>query len=318
MSTAACYTQFGVISPTLHISSMVAMLLLIYQYAKSMKSEQNQTLKNLGFALFSMQMIYCMASGSYNLILAFTSDCSMELGIEFLKKNYAVAITLFIGTTLWLAQYFVMILLLFYRLKVVFDGTTYELSQCITWAFYIMYVLLILLEVSSLLAIYLSVEDSLIGGILALFSGLCVISMIFFLTFLLVTKLIDVNKRCDGAQQKDQNKLLSTITKQSILTLISIVSLLASVIFSLSFTRGLYVSSIDANFVYNLCLLIDLWTNFICILLSYHSFNAYYIKMCGCCDIKCKQLCGKLAKQQRKNIESSSGYSVQSTSVSFE
>ena len=325
MSNAVCYAEIGVISPTLHISSMIAMLWLIYQYTcKSMKSEQNKTLKNLGFTLFSIQMMYCMVTGSNSLIWAFTANCSMELGIEFLKKYVAVAVMLFISTILYSAQYAVMIFLLFYRLKFVFDGTAYELSLCTKWTFYIMYVLLILLTVSSFSALiyFLSGGQSFIGIILVSFAGLSAILIIFFLTFLFVTKLIDVNKRCDGHRE---SKLLSTITKQSILTLISIVSLLACVIifFLLSWTR-LLVSSIDAHFVFILYSLIDIWTNFICILVSYHCFNAFYTKMCGCCDIKCKQLCGKLAKPQKhqkiwgENIESSSGHSVQSTSVEFE
>ena len=315
MSNAACLTEFGVISPTLHISSMVAMLWLIYQYAKSMKSEQNQTLKNLGLTLFSMQMMYCMVRGSCGFLWAFTSDCS--LGSQ--KENYDVAILSYVSTILYFAQYNVMIFLLFYRLKVVFDGTAYRLSQFTKWAFYIMYIL------SSILAVSVQVVNILMGGhspvrtILTSFSGLCGISMIFFLTFLFVTKLITVNNNCDGAQQKAENKLLSTITKQSILALISIASLLVSVIifFLVSSTR-LPASSIHAHFVSKLCLLIDIWTNFICILLSYQSFNTYYAKMCGCCDTKCKELCGKLVKPQKyevPNVDPISTRTVQTTTV---
>ena len=281
MSNAVCFTGFGVISPTLHISSMIAMLWLIYLFAKSMKSEQNQTLKNLGFTLFNIQMMYCMVSGSNSLILAFTSDCS--IGTEFL-------IIWYIATILYLAQYAIMIFLLFYRLKVVFDGTTYRLSQRTKWAFFIMYVLLIFMVVSSQLVYILLGWHSSVGAILLSVAALSAILIIFFLTFLFVTKLIDVNKRC--ACQRE-TKWLFTITKQSVLTLISIVSsLVMLIIFFLLSSTGLLALSIDANFVFHLCVLIDIWTNFICILLGYHSFNAYYFKMCGCCDIKCRQLCG--------------------------
>ena len=312
MSNAACYTEFGVISPTLQISSMIAMLWLIYQYAKSLKSEQNQTLKNLGLTLFSIQMMYCMVRGPWSLLWAVTSDCSLE----YQKENYDVAILSYVSTILYFAQYNVMIFLLFYRLKVVFDGTAYRLSRFTTWAFYTMYIL------SSILAVSVQVVNILMGGhspvrtILTSFSGLCGILMIFFLTFLFVTKLIDVNKHCDGHRE---NKFLSTITKQSILTLISIASLLVSVvIFFLLSSTGMYVSSIDAYFIWKLCVLIDIWTNFICILLSYQSFNAYYIKMCGCCDTKCKELCGKLVKPQKYEVPSADpigAHSVQTTTV---
>ena len=283
-----------------------------------MKSEQNQTLKNLGFTLFSIQMMQCMVSGSNSLLWAFTSDGS--IGIEFEKENYAIL--LYIGIIIFFAQYSAMIFLLFYRLKVVFDDTAYELSQYTKWAFYIMYTSIcgILLAVSFHVLNNLLAGYSIIGTILVSFAALSAIAIIFFLAFLFVTKLIDVNKRCDGqaAQQKDDNKLLSTITKQSILTLISIASLLAYVIiyFLLSST-GLLSTSIHASFIHGLLSLIDTWTNFICILLSYKSFNAYYTKMCGCCDIKCKELCSKFAKPQKNEkiqeeiIESMSGQRVQ-------
>ena len=222
-----------------------------------------------------------------------------------------------IATILYLSQYAVMILLLFYRLKVVFDGTTYRLSQRTKWTFYIMYMLLIFMEVSSQFVYILLKWHSSVGAILLSFAGLCITLIIIFLTFLFVTKLIDVHKRCDCHRE---NKLLFTITKQSVLTLISIVSsLVMLIIFFLLSSTGLLVSSIHANFVLALCVLIDIWTNFICILLGYHSFNPYYTKMCGCCDIKCKQLCSKLAKPREnqkirvEDIESSSGHSVQST-----
>ena len=204
MSNAVCFTEFGVISPALHISSMIAMLWFIYQYAKSMKSEQNQTLKNLGFTLFSTQIMYCIVDGSNSLIWAFTTDCS--IGIDFEKKKYAVSIMLYICIILYFAQYFVMILLLFYRLKVVFDGTAYELSRFARWACYIMYILSITLAVSSQLVYILSGGQSLIWAILLSFAALSAISMVIFLTFLFVTKLIDVNKRCDGTHQKDEKE----------------------------------------------------------------------------------------------------------------
>ena len=321
MSNDACFTEFGVISPTLYIFSMIAILCFIYQFAKSMKSMesgQNKALKNLGFTLFSTQMMYCMVTGSANLIWAFAANCNLE----FQRENYDVAITLYISIILYAAQYNVMVLLLFYRLRVVFHGTTYQLSRFTKWAFLIMYILSIILVAFSLLVFILSRGHSSIWAISAPFAGLCLVSIIFFLTFLFVIKLIAVNKHCDGTHQKDDNKLLSTITKQSILTLISIASLLASVtiFFLLSWTR-LLASSINAYFVLALYSLVDIWTNFICIFLSYGAFNAYYSKMCGCCDTKCKQLCGKLAKPQKHEkiqseiIQSFGGDCVQITSL---
>ena len=232
----------------------------------------------------------------------FAWDCAI-------RDDYYAEIGVIIITTVFNFQYYVMILLLFYRLKVVFDGTAYELTKCTIWAFFIMYT-------SSILSgIFYSVlndvtSSSLVEMISVTLGILLALANISFLSFLFVSKLNNVNKRCLG-QQNDDDKLISTITKQTILTLISISSLAVHLVIILLFNvTGFLIFSVHGIFIWNLVILVDVWSNFICILLSYRQFDEYYFRVCGCCDTKCKLLCQKLVVLKDK-IEVAS---VESTS----
>ena len=246
-----------------------------------------------------------MVLGLNYLVWALTLDCVWGTGyVNYLGISASI---------LFSAQYSVMILLLFCRLKVIFNGTAHRLSRCSIWLFSIVYICGITLGVAfSFVNDWESGGFSSIGSTLAFLTGLLGIFNISFLTFLFVRKLIDVNKHCRGAQKNDGGKLLSTITKQTILTLISISSLLA--FFAKPFLFN--VSPIHSIFFWAVFSLMDVWTNFICIFLSYGAFNRYYKRMCGCCDTSCKQLCGKFAKpQQDEEMELEKVESVVSESV---
>ena len=273
-----------------------------------MKAEKKASLKYLGLTLFGTQIMFCMVPAVNFPIWAFAFDCTQ--GDDLSQMSVAIAGAFIVG------QYLAMILLLFYRLKVVFNGTAYQLSRCTIRTFFAMYILTLVSGTA-----YTFVNDTTSSSyfeiISVLLTDLLGISLIFFLTFLFVKKLIDVNKRSGGAQQNATNRLLSAITKQTILTFISISSLLLLITMSLLFNEtGILTTSIHGNFVFTLCAFVDLWTNFICILLSYGAFNGYYTNMCGCCDTKCKQLCDKSGKSQKNDritldkAESMSGPSV--------
>ena len=128
MPDLACSIEFGIIIPVVCSSSVIVMLWLICKYYKSMKSEQknvNKPLMYLGFILFCIQITFCAANAVIYCFYAVGLNCIR--GSDFIGNAVA--------SIIYFAQYFVMILLLFYRLKVVFDGTVYELSKCTVLVF---------------------------------------------------------------------------------------------------------------------------------------------------------------------------------------
>ena len=317
MLDTICYIEYGAIIPIVYILSMIVMLWLISKYIKSMKAEQDKALRLLGMMLFCTQMTFCMVNALNHIIWAFGYHC-VE-GSAFIGIGNAVV------SILYYTQYAVLLLLLFYRLKVVFDATAYQLSQCTLWVFSIMYILFILLALSLLFLVDWSEarDASLYEKVSGPLCALLGLSIISFLTILFVKKLIDVNKQCDcGAHQENEdNELLSAITKQSILTLVSVASLLAYLAIVIVHGVTGFINSSHGYFLWYSGRLIDVWSNFICIFLSFASFSDYYTKMCGCCDTRCKQLCHRLTKILSKeelglaNSDSMKGHPVESTSV---
>ena len=314
MSDLACYIEHGAILPLVSLSSAIVMLWFIYQYFQAMRSEHNKRLKISGFILFFTQFIFCIANAASYPIWAFDLNCAQ--GADFLAISAGAVSVIYIG------QYFLMILLLFYRLKTVFDGTSYQLSQCTVWTFYSMYALFIILGVIVSSSNDVSGERPLtaVETTLTMLAGLLLLAIISLLTFLFVKKLIVVNKAISDASQNETNKLLSQITKQSILSLISISSFIVVLaIIGFLAVAGFSTTSVHGIFIWIFFSLIDVWTNFICIFLSYRSFGDYYTKMCGCCDTRCKRLCRELNNTEKngtiahENVESMSGPSVETT-----
>lgn len=138
--------------------------------------------------------------------------------------------------------------------------------------------------------------------IMATVSGTLVIIISAILSFLFVSKLIVVNKRCNRAQQ-DDTRLITTITKISILSFISITSTFFLAVLAIVFHSFglLYVT--DGIFVFFICMTIDVFSNHVCILLSFGIFDEHYSKMCGCIDIECKRICRKVSTAKQHEIE---------------
>ena len=58
---------------------------------------------------------------------------------------------------------------------------------------------------------------------------------------------------------------------------------------------------IIGHIIVGLMVIIDVYTNFLCILLSYSYFNSMYYKLCGCADKKCGKLCVRFAANKDVN-----------------
>ena len=47
----------------------------------------------------------------------------------------------------------------------------------------------------------------------------------------------------------------------------------------------------------------DIYTNFLCVVLSYRYFEKFYMKICGCLDIRCEKIVLHFEQNQIKNIK---------------
>lgn len=82
--------------------------------------------------------------------------------------------------------------------------------------------------------------------------------------------------------------LVNLISKNSLLALVSIsITLLNFVLFAFVDLA----KSAHYGFVVDIFIVTDIYTNALCIFLSYKSFENYYYKICGICDSRCIKKC---------------------------
>merc|ERR1712157_354999 len=101
---------------------------------------------------------------------------------------------------------------------------------------------------------------------------------------LFIYKLIQVSRHIDDNNNDNDKLLKAVITKNTILTLISFgVTVLVIIIFVIvSVTKLWWLAAYG--------ILLDAFTNYICITLTFKYFDSIYFKMCGCIDAKCKNM----------------------------
>ena len=97
------------------------------------------------------------------------------------------------------------------------------------------------------------------------------------------------------AKTKDQD-LINLIAKNSLLAIISI---LVTLINMASWVPIQQIDSPHYNVFVDFLIVSDIYTNALCIFLSYKVFDGYYYKVCGFCDKKCIKKC----VQARKDSE---------------
>ena len=182
-------------------------------------------------------------------------------------------------------QTFWLWILLFTRSDIAFRDSIFKLANCTIYSVYTFFIIMGMIGTSLIIpSIWnenmLEIRYFLIGLMFLSTMVFCVWITIFF-----IYKLYVVFKGCESMTD---DRLLTTITKNTLLSLISIAAtLLAIVIWSISFVNYGYVMQI----IYSMGFYIDTLTNFICATLMYSMFNDYYQKLCKCCDKKCKSLC---------------------------
>merc|ERR1712228_168266 len=104
------------------------------------------------------------------------------------------------------------------------------------------------------------------------------------------------------------NALLKAITKTTILALTSfLISAAMSLIVCLVGSSDYEDKSLDI--VLSLLVIMDIYSNFICVVLTYSMFDKQYRCLCGCIDVKCRNCLFRIAlskwfKRDKVQIES--------------
>eukprot|EP01084_Bolivina_argentea_P285104 488844_1 len=186
-----------------------------------------------------------------------------------------------IKSLLYAIQFYFLLLTLFIRLYSVFHGTVFKLQKH-TIRFYVtMYILMpFMMLTAAVIWKYV-----IIGAIILALTAILTISLVISILILFIYKLIQVYSK------HNDDTLIGVITKNTILTFASIlftlISMFAIIIFGDTFWS-------------DIAMIVDLYTNFLSIMLTYDCFNNYYVTICHCMDNKCKIWCQKLVKNQNE------------------
>ena len=186
-----------------------------------------------------------------------------------------------IATQLYILQTMMLAAILFYRLYKVFKTTKFALNILTIRLFSTCYIIASLIGIGA--GITYSTHRT-IGRFIGSIAGIFGIIIIGYIFILYVYKLFLVYK-----SEKDED-LINVITKTSLLAFISIFNtfLVFTIIPLIS-----VINSVHFSFIWNVLVVMDLYTNFFCIYLQYKYFNPYYLKICGVCDRKCVALWSK-------------------------
>eukprot|EP01084_Bolivina_argentea_P256582 432038_1 len=202
--------------------------------------------------------------------------CSFDLPFVEWKLINQMYYILFAG--FYFIQYHIMLFVLFQRVYFVFKNSTFKLSKCNVGTFITIHVLFVI-------DIALSIGSPYLG----IFSGIyamLLLSLIAFLTILFNKKLSQLFKTV-GENEKNGTKniyLLTVITKCTVLTCASIIfTIIAQILFGL----------IHAFFV-SFIVVLDVFSNLMCVTLTFNFSDTYYYRYCNFCDMCCRGLCKQI------------------------
>ena len=185
------------------------------------------------------------------------------------------------GITSYSTQTLILLGLLFYRLYMTYrrvPALALSKSAIITFIIFYIVTCIIFLTGSTLYTL----APAGIGGKLYAMSSVCIILLSIAIFGVYIHKLHSI------AKTSNDEELLNMIAKNSLLAIVSIsVTLFNFILFALIET----FMSPHYGVVVDTFIISDIYTNALCVFLSYKTFDVYYYKICGYCDTKCIRKC---------------------------
>eukprot|EP01083_Nonionella_stella_P078361 214404_1 len=287
-----CIATFNIVYILLLLVLMTSVLVVIYRLYKSHQqqtgSSKNKTLYYLGLFFFVAVVMWFIAATTLNSLWCFDS---ME---TFYHDMYGAS------GGVYMLQFVLLLLILFMRLQTIFKDTALALSRSIIIIFWCLF---FIFNINGMIIVGAMMMDpgGLVYSILYPLNALLGFLMMFFLVFLYIYKLYSVSTHQESSQN---TKILSSITKSTILTLISLTSSIVFMIYAAVVPHKEGMSDLLA-LLSNSLVLCDVYTNATAIALSFKSFDAQYFKMCGCCHKRVSNIFSStIAVQHMQEVQS--------------
>ncbi len=205
---------------------------------------------------------------------------------------------------LYALQLYTLWAVLFSRIYFVFVGTVYALSKCTQRIVLTFFIMMPILLIISLVPIWPSQNNYRELNIFVAFCFLCSLAYCIWISAFFVHKLVQVLKGIDVIILDD--KLLRTVTKNTILAITSISStFIAVIIWGFASSSDANYNDVRWQYGIGFGFVVDELCSFICMMLTYQLFDHHYVLLCKCCDMQCKICCGKcVGKQLQTNTNS--------------
>eukprot|EP01084_Bolivina_argentea_P022366 41562_1 len=193
----------------------------------------------------------------------------------------------------------------FIRLYYVFRSSRFALSSYTKMVYISIFILGLIF--TTIITVHLGPQEGL-WLILVQFAYLLYVILVIILSSLFVNKLCRVYRNVDVAaksnkRSKERYKLIAVVTKISVLNFGSLTITILAAITIIFFIHG----NVYAEFIAHFAVFADIFTNFLCVILSYNNYKRFYHIVCGCCHNQCITCCAerKTADELRKKLEES-------------
>ena len=248
---------------------LLIITILICKFLQNYKSPQNQ-----GKLVFIAIIIFFLSIWG-DIMTLFIGDILCFLDFEYIASSIRSNLLI----TLAYSQIYCLLYIFFIRFHSVMKTTKYRFSEFTLKIYYFSFIFIgICSIIVCILCIFISITAN---RLFFLFAALTMLSMLLLIISIIITfihKLIKINQtECD-------QEVISVITKIIILTSISL--FLTFIDFAVISCRILMESLLTVTLAWNISLW-DIFSNFLCMILSYNTFNGYYKQFCGCLDQKC-------------------------------
>eukprot|EP01083_Nonionella_stella_P258663 883830_1 len=274
-SETFCHIYFSGLTFVIYIILEISIIWCLYQYIKEHQTNQLSS-GNKGLYRIGLVYLVFIAATFMVFILSSATIChTKSIPNVVLVLNY-------LQTAGYTFQFMILVYFLFYRLKTIFHNTAFSLSKRTVIAFTVLYITTWTNGTIAMVSYLINYGSGLTAALMGL-TFLLTIAMIVILIYLFIYKLMKVSK-----SMKDDNvsKLFPTITRAFLLTLISVLSTVLSATFMVVQPFISDPMSYHSQFVQAIVVVNDAYTNFLSVILGYKWFTRYYVKLCGCCDLK--------------------------------
>ena len=274
---------FDYIIPILYALAAITILFPLWLYINA------YTKNKLGSSLLLYYIgltFFCAVWFDYvNMAIQYSNRCHNQRLFSILHSA-SICIYVFQAGTI--------VMFLFIRLIEIFKDTSFYLSKWTIRWFIILEVFAVPFGIFGLLMRQYYTKLEFVGLLFWGLAALVYVITVLWLNYLFIYKLLEVYRGNSDKNNRSDKLLIATVTKTSLLCFISTSNV---ILFILTYILSFAWDSPHSIFIARVIICVDLYTNFLSVILSFGYFESWYFKSCGCCHRKCHSFWSNCVKK---------------------